>query len=144
MSEKKYPKLPIELEPTEKPLESDSTLIAGLKVVYNDETLPKDEHNDQLVKNRKAMYRGELPPAKEEKADGKAGKEAETAGGEAAHTAEGGEPGAARANFVPPVNAEAGRAGAGDAVTGEESRRGGKPARTTETSEARSGVSPEA
>lgn len=135
MSEKKFPKLPIELEPTEKPLESDSTLIAGLKVVYNDETLPKDEHNDQLVKNRKAMYRGELPPAKEEKADGKAGKEAEAAGGE---------PGAARANFVPPVNAEAGRAGAGDAVTGEESRRGGKPARTTETSEARSGVSPEA
>lgn len=121
MSEKKYPKLPIELEPTEKPLESDSTLIAGLKVVYNDETLPKDEHNDQLVKNRKAMYRGELPPAKEEKADGKAGKE------------EGGESGAARANFVPPVNAEAGRAGAGDAVTGEESRRGGKPARNTET-----------
>ena len=52
---KKFPKLPIELEPTEKPLESDSTLIAGLKVVYNDETLPKDEHNDQLVKNRKAM-----------------------------------------------------------------------------------------
>lgn len=133
MSEKKYPKLPIELEPTEKPLESDSTLIAGLKVVYNDETLPKDEHNDQLVKNRKAMYRGELPPAKEEKA-----------GGEAAHTAEGGEPGAARANFVPPVNAEAGRAGEGDNVTGEESRRGGKPARNTETSEARSGVSPEA
>ncbi len=123
MSEK-FPKLPIELEPTEKPLESDSTLIAGLKVVYNDETLPKDEHNDQLVKNRKAMYRGELPPAKEEKADGKAGKEAEAAGGE---------PGAARANFVPPVNAEAGRAGAGDAVTGEESRRGGKPARNTET-----------
>lgn len=121
MSEKKYPKLPIELEPTEKPLESDSTLIAGLKVVYNDETLPKDEHNDQLVKNRKAMYRGELPPAKEEKADGKAGKE------------EGSESGAARANFVPPVNAEAGRAGAGDAVTGEESRRGGKPARNTET-----------
>jgi hypothetical protein len=135
MSEKKFPKLPIELEPTEKPLESDSTLIAGLKVVYNDETLPKDEHNDQLVKNRKAMYRGELPPAKEEKADGKAGKEAEAAGGEAA---------ASRANFVPPVNAEAGRAGAGDAVTGEESRRGGKLARNTETSEARSGVSPEA
>lgn len=124
MSEKKYPKLPIELEPTEKPLESDSTLIAGLKVVYNDETLPKDEHNDQLVKNRKAMYRGELPPVKEEKA-----------GGEAAHTAEGGEPSASRANFVPPVNAEAGRAGAGDAVTGEESRRGGKPARNTETAE---------
>lgn len=133
MSEKKFPKLPIELEPTEKPLESDSTLIAGLKVVYNDETLPKDEHNDQLVKNRKAMYRGELPPAKEEKADG-----------EATHTAEGGEAAASRANFVPPVNAEAGRAGAGDAVTGEESRRGGKPARNTETSEARSGVSPEA
>lgn len=133
MSEKKFPKLPIELEPTEKPLESDSTLIAGLKVVYNDETLPKDEHNDQLVKNRKAMYRGELPPAKEEKA-----------GGEAAHTAEGGEAAASRANFVPPVNAEAGRAGAGDAVTGEESRRGGKPAHNTETSEARSGVSPEA
>lgn len=125
MSEKKYPKLPIELEPTEKPLESDSTLIAGLKVVYNDETLPKDEHNDQLVKNRKAMYRGELPPA----------KEAEAAGGEAA---------ASRANFVPPVSAEAGRAGEGDNVTGEESRRGGKPARNTETSEARSGVSPEA
>jgi hypothetical protein len=109
---KKFPKLPIELEPTEKPLESDSTLIAGLKVVYNDETLPKDEHNDQLVKNRKAMYRGELPPAKEEKADGKAGKE-ET-GSDAATN---------RANFVPPVNAEAGRAGAGDAVTGEEARR---------------------
>lgn len=125
MSEKKFPKLPIELEPTEKPLESDSTLIAGLKVVYNDETLPKDEHNDQLVKNRKAMYRGELPPA----------KEAEAAGGEAASN---------RANFVPPVSAEAGRAGEGDNVTGEESRRGGKPARTTETSEARSGVSPEA
>lgn len=107
---KKFPKLPIELEPTEKPLESDSTLIAGLKVVYNDETLPKDEHNDQLVKNRKAMYRGELPPAKEEKADGKAGKKEEA--------------GAARANFVPPVNAEAGRAGAGDAVTGEEVRSG--------------------
>lgn len=135
MSEKKFPKLPIELEPTEKPLESDSTLIAGLKVVYNDETLPKDEHNDQLVKNRKAMYRGELPPAKEEKADGKAGKEAEAAGGEAASN---------RANFVPPVSAEAGRAGEDDNVTGEESRRGGKPARTTETSEARSGVSPEA
>lgn len=135
MSEKKFPKLPIELEPTEKPLESDSTLIAGLKVVYNDETLPKDEHNDQLVKNRKAMYRGELPPAKEEKADGKDGKEAEAAGGEAASN---------RANFVPPVSAEAGRAGEGDNVTGEESRRGGKPARTTETSEARSGVSPEA
>lgn len=113
---KKFPKLPIELEPTEKPLESDSTLIAGLKVVYNDETLPKDEHNDQLVKNRKAMYRGELPPAKEEKADGKAGKE------------ETGEPGAARANFVPPVNAVPGRAGDGDAVTGEEARRDGKPA----------------
>lgn len=129
MSEKKFPKLPIELEPTEKPLESDSTLIAGLKVVYNDETLPKDEHNDQLVKNRKAMYRGELPPAKEEKADGKAGKEAEAA---------------SRANFVPPVSAEAGRAGEGDNVTGEESRRGGKPARNTETSEVRSGVSPEA
>ena len=126
MSEKKFPKLPIELEPTEKPLESDSTLIAGLKVVYNDETLPKDEHNDQLVKNRKAMYRGELPPAKEEKAGGEAGKEAEAAGGE---------PGATRTNFVPPVNAEAGRAGAGDAVTGEESRRGGKPARNTETAE---------
>lgn len=132
MSEKKYPKLPIELEPTEKPLESDSTLIAGLKVVYNDETLPKDEHNDQLVKNRKAMYRGELPPAKEEKA-----------GGDTVHNAEG-KPAATRANFVPPVNAEAGRAGEGDAVTGEESRRGGKPARNTETSEARSGVSPEA
>ena len=132
MSEKKYPKLPIELEPTEKPLESDSTLIAGLKVVYNDETLPKDEHNDQLVKNRKAMYRGELPPAKEEKA-----------GGDTAHNAEG-KPAATRANFVPPVNAEAGRAGEGDAVTGEESRRGGKPASNTETSEARSGVSPEA
>jgi hypothetical protein len=115
---KKFPKLPIELEPTEKPLESDSTLIAGLKVVYNDETLPKDEHNDQLVKNRKAMYRGELPPAKEEKADGKAGKE------------ETGEPGAARANFVPPVNAVPGRAGDGDAVTGEEARRDGKPAST--------------
>lgn len=115
---KKYPKLPIELEPTEKPLESDSTLIAGLKVVYNDETLPKDEHNDQLVKNRKAMYRGELPPAKEEKADDKAGKE------------ETGEPGAARANFVPPVNAVPGRAGDGDAVTGEEARRDGKPAST--------------
>lgn len=113
MSEKKFPKLPIELEPTEKPLESDSTLIAGLKVVYNDETLPKDEHNDQLVKNRKAMYRGELPPAKEEKADGKAGKK-ET-GSDAATN---------RANFVPPVNAEAGRAGAGDAVTGEEVRSG--------------------
>ena len=91
MSEKKFPKLPIELEPIEELPESDST--------------------------------------------GKAGKEAEAAGGE---------PGAARANFVPPVNAEAGRAGAGDAVTGEESRRGGKPARNTETSEARSGVSPEA
>lgn len=115
---KKFPKLPIELEPTEKPLESDSTLIAGLKVVYNDETLPKDEHNDQLVKNRKAMYRGELPPAKEEKADGKAGKE------------ETGEPGTARANFVPPVNAVPGRAGDGDAVTGEEARRDGKPAST--------------
>jgi hypothetical protein len=115
---KKFPKLPIELEPTEKPLESDSTLIAGLKVVYNDETLPKDEYNDQLVKNRKAMYRGELPPAKEEKADGKAGKE------------ETGEPGAARANFVPPVNAVPGRAGDGDAVTGEEARRDGKPAST--------------
>lgn len=115
---KKFPKLPIELEPTEKPLESDSTLIAGLKVVYNDETLPKDEHNDQLVKNRKAMYRGELPPAKEEKADDKAGKE------------ETGEPGAARANFVPPVNAVPGRAGDGDAVTGEEARRDGKPAST--------------
>lgn len=115
---KKFPKLPIELEPTEKPLESDSTLIAGLKVVYNDETLPKDEHNDQLVKNRKAMYRGELPPAKEEKADGKAGKE------------ETGEPGAARANFVPPVNAVPGRAGDGDAVTGEEARRDGKPTST--------------
>lgn len=115
---KKFPKLPIELEPTEKPLESDSTLIAGLKVVYNDETLPKDEHNDQLVKNRKAMYRGELPPAKEEKADGKAGKE------------ETGEPGAARANFVPPVNAVPGRAGDGDAVTGEEARRDGKPEST--------------
>lgn len=88
MSEKKYPKLPIELEPTEKPLESDSTLIAGLKVVYNDETLPKDEHNDQLVKNRKAMYRGELPPAKEEKAGGEAGKEAEAAGGEPARNTE--------------------------------------------------------
>ena len=135
MSEKKFPKLPIELEPTEKPLESDSTLIAGLKVVYNDETLPKDEHNDQLVKNRKAMYRGELPPAKEEKAGGKAGKEAE---------ADGGEPGATRTNFVPPVSAEPGAAASGDNVTGEESRRGGKPARTTETSEARSGVSPEA
>lgn len=110
---KKFPKLPIELEPTEKPLESDSTLIAGLKVVYNDETLPKDEHNDQLVKNRKAMYRGELPPAKEEKADGKAGKK-ET-GSDAATN---------RANFVPPVNAEAGRAGEGDAVTGEEVRSG--------------------
>lgn len=119
MSEKKYPKLPIELEPTEKPLESDSTLIAGLKVVYNDETLPKDEHNDQLVKNRKAMYRGELPPAKEEKADGKAGKE-ET-GSDAATN---------RANFVPPVNAVPGRAGDGDAVTGEEARRDGKPAST--------------
>lgn len=129
---KKFPKLPIELEPTEKPLESDSTLIAGLKVVYNDETLPKDEHNDQLVKNRKAMYRGELPPAKEEKA-----------GGDTVHNAEG-KPAATRANFVPPVNAEAGRAGEGDAVTGEESRRGGKPTRNTETSEARSGVSPEA
>lgn len=115
---KKFPKLPIELEPTEKPLESDSTLIAGLKVVYNDKTLPKDEHNDQLVKNRKAMYRGELPPAKEEKADGKAGKE------------ETGEPGAARANFVPPVNAVPGLAGDGDAVTGEEARRDGKPAST--------------
>lgn len=121
MSEK-FPKLPIELEPTVKPLESDSTLIAGLKVVYNDETLPKDEHNDQLVKNRKAMYRGELPPAKEEKAGGKEGKQ-ET-GSEAA---------ASRTNFVPPVSAEAGRAGEGDAVTGEESRRGGKPARNTET-----------
>lgn len=132
MSEKKYPKLPIELEPTEKPLESDSTLIAGLKVVYNDETLPKDEHNDQLVKNRKAMYRGELPPAKEEKAEG-----------DTVHNAEG-KPAATRTNFVPPVNADAGTAGANDAVTGEESRRGGKPARNTETSEARSGVSPEA
>lgn len=121
MSEK-FPKLPIELEPTVKPLESDSTLIAGLKVVYNDETLTKDEHNDQLVKNRKAMYRGELPPAKEEKAGGKEGKQ-ET-GGEAA---------ASRTNFVPPVSAEAGRAGEGDAVTGEEARRGGKPARNTET-----------
>ena len=115
MSEKKYPKLPIELEPTEKPLESDSTLIAGLKVVYNDETLPKDEHNDQLVKNRKAMYRGELPPAKEGKAEG-----------DTAHNAEG-KPAATRANFVPPVNAEAGRAGDNDAVTGEESRREVKP-----------------
>ena len=121
MSEK-FPKLPIELEPTEKPLESDSTLIAGLKVVYNDETLPKDEHNDQLVKNRKAMYRGELPPAKEEKVGGKAGKKEE-----------GGETAASRSNFVPPVSAEAGRAGEGDAVTGEESRRDGKPARNTET-----------
>ena len=121
MSEK-FPKLPIELEPTVKPLESDSTLIAGLKVVYNDETLPKDEHNDQLVKNRKAMYRGELPPAKEEKAGGKKDKKEE--GGEAA---------ASRSNFVPPVSAEAGRAGEGDAVTGEEARRGGKPARNTET-----------
>lgn len=122
MSEK-FPKLPIELEATEKPLESDSTLIAGLKVVYNDETLTKDEHNDQLVKNRKAMYRGELPPAKEEKADGKKDKKEE----------EGGESGASRSNFVPPVSAEAGRAGEGDAVTGEEARRGGKPARNTET-----------
>lgn len=121
MSEK-LPKLPIELEATEKPLESDSTLIAGLKVVYNDETLTKDEHNDQLVKNRKAMYRGELPPAKEEKAGGKEGKQ-ET----------GGETAASRTNFVPPVSAEAGRAGEGDAVTGEEARRGGKPARNTET-----------
>lgn len=117
---KKFPKLPIELEPTEKPLESDSTLIAGLKVVYNDETLPKDEHNDQLVKNRKAMYRGELPPAKEEKA-----------GGDTVHNAEG-KPAATRANFVPPVNAEAGRAGAGDAVTGEESRRNARPGSATE------------
>ena len=118
---KKFPKLPIELEPTEKPLESDSTLIAGLKVVYNDETLPKDEHNDQLVKNRKAMYRGELPPAKEEKADDKAGKE-ETSSDAAA----------TRTNFVPPVNAEAGRAGAGDAVTGEESRRNARSGSATE------------
>ena len=132
MSEKKFPKLPIELEPTEKPLESDSTLIAGLKVVYNDETLPKDEHNDQLVKNRKAMYRGELPPAKEEKA-----------GGDTAHNAEG-KPAATRTNFVPPVNAQPGAAASGDNVTGEESRRGGKPARNTEASEASSGVSPEA
>lgn len=121
MSEKKFPKLPIELEPTEKPLESDSTLIAGLKVVYNDETLPKDEHNDQLVKNRKAMYRGELPPAKEEKA-----------GGEAAHTAEGGEPGATRTNFVPPVSAEPGAAASGDNVTGEESRRNARSGRASD------------
>lgn len=119
---KKFPKLPIELEPTEKPLESDSTLIAGLKVVYNDETLPKDEHNDQLVKNRKAMYRGELPPAKEEKAEGATSGKAET-----------GSEGTTRTNFVPPVSAEAGRAGEGDNVTGEEARRGGKPARNTET-----------
>lgn len=123
MSEKKFPKLPIELEPTEKPLESDSTLIAGLKVVYNDETLPKDEHNDQLVKNRKAMYRGELPPAKEEKADGKAGKEAEAAGGE---------PGAIRTNFVPPVSAEPGAAASGDNVTGEESRRNARSGRASD------------
>lgn len=120
---KKFPKLPIELEPTEKPLESDSTLIAGLKVVYNDETLPKDEHNDQLVKNRKAMYRGELPPAKEEKAESATSGRTETSS-EAATT---------RTNFVPPVSAEAGRAGEGDAVTGEEARRSGKPARNTET-----------
>lgn len=132
MSEKKYPKLPIELEPTEKPLESDSTLIAGLKVVYNDETLSKDEHNDQLVKNRKAMYRGELPPVKEEKA-----------GGEAAHTAEGGEPGASRANFVPPVNAQPGAAASGDNVTGEESRRNRQGGRQAESSEARSGAAAE-
>lgn len=120
---KKFPKLPIELEPTEKPLESDSTLIAGLKVVYNDETLPKDEHNDQLVKNRKAMYRGELPPAKEEKAESATSGRQET-----------GSEGATRTNFVPPVSAEAGRAGEGDAVTGEEARRDGKSARNTETS----------
>ena len=72
---------------------------------------------------------------KKKKAGGKAGKEAE---------ADGGEPGATRTNFVPPVSAEPGAAASGDNVTGEESRRGGKPARTTETSEARSGVSPEA
>lgn len=129
---KKFPKLPIELEPTEKPLESDSTLIAGLKVVYNDETLPKDEHNDQLVKNRKAMYRGELPPAKEEKADGKAGKE-ETSG----------EPAATRTNFVPPVNAQPGAAASGDNVTGEEARRNRQGGRQAESSEARSGAAVE-
>ena len=133
MSEKKYPKLPIELEPTEKPLESDSTLIAGLKVVYNDETLPKDEHNDQLVKNRKAMYRGELPPAKEEKAEGAASGKAETSG----------EPAATRTNFVPPVNAQPGAAASGDNVTGEEARRNRQGDRQAESSEARSGAAAE-
>ena len=65
-------KLPIHLQPTEEP-EKDSSLIKGLKVVFNEESIKDTFKNDTHVTNKKLMYSGQLvKPSSGQNGDGPA------------------------------------------------------------------------
>lgn len=66
-------KLPIYLQPTEEP-EKDSSLIKGLKAVFNEESIQDTSKNDTHVTNKKLMYSGQMfkPSVPERNGDGPA------------------------------------------------------------------------